>query len=475
MERQKIYDVGIIGAGVVGASIFNKLTRIGKKCFMLDKASDVATGASKANSGCIHAGYDPMPGSLMAKLNVRGHKLYPKICKRLNVDLKKVGALVVGKDKEMVKILYDRGIKNGVNVEILNKTQIHKMVPSLKSDISTALYAKDAYIISPYRFNVALTDDGILNGGKVFLEEDIKSIKKEKGYFKIKTQKGTYCAKQIVNSTGAGYNDVAKIIGSEEYPIELKVGEYYVFDKNSDLGVPCTLFPLPTKEGKGVLINPTVDGNYLVGPTSLPSDGLATVSMNGLNDIREKIKLMVDDLNYRNVIREFSGIRAISGKDFIIEKSKKVDGVINLAGICSPGLSAAPAIAEMVVELLGYKNKEKENLKEYKPFVLFKDMPKKEQDRLSKKDKNYCSIACKCENITRGDIIASLNRPLKVHSVDAIKRRTNAGMGRCQGGFCFTKVVTEISKQRKIKLEDVLKENRGSNIVLGNIREVKHD
>lgn len=470
----KTFDCLIIGGGIVGASILNKLTRVGKKCLLLDKASDVATGATKANSGLVHAGYDPKPNTLKAKLNVRGNKLFPKICKRLGVKINICGALVVGDDKQKIEELYDRGIQNKVKVEILNKTQLHSKVKNLSKDLSCALYAPDAAIVSPYLFTISLVEESIINGAKVSLEEDIKKIEKQGEIFVVETNKGCYYSKIIINSAGAGYNEIARLLGSEQKKIEFRRGEYFVFDKTADMNVPCTIFPLPTELGKGVLITPTIDGNYLVGPTSAESDKKTVVTYDGLNEIKRKAKLIFPDINFRHAIREFSGIRTICGDDFVIEKSKKVENVINLAGICSPGLSSAPAIAEEVLKLLNFSLKEKPNLKKIEPYVMFKDMPKAKQ-KLLLKDKNYREIVCKCEQITKGDVLNVLNRPLKIYSVDAVKRRTNAGMGRCQGGFCFTKVVLAISQARKIGYEKVLKENRGSEVAIGEIREVSDD
>ena len=475
MKNQTVFDCIIVGGGVVGASIFNKLVRIGKKCLLLDKASDVATGASKANSGLVHAGYDPAPGTLKAKLNVRGNHLYPKICKRLGIKLHKCGALVVGDDETKVRALFERGKANGVYVEIWNREQILQKVPNIADHITVALYARDAYVVSPYLFTISLVDEGILNGGKVSLEEDLVSVEKNDDVFEVVTKKGRYYAYHIVNSAGSGYNDVAKILHTEEEKIELRRGEYFVFDKDTDLNVPCTIFPLPTKLGKGVLVTPTIDGNFLVGPTSEECDGSTATTSEGLADIKAKSSMIITNLNFRDAIREFAGIRTICGDDFVIEKSKKVDGVINLAGICSPGLSSAPAIAEMVTKLLGYKETEKENLKTLPSYTLFKDLPKSKQKELALKDKNFSTIVCKCEKITKGDVLQALNRPLKINSVDGIKRRTNAGMGRCQGGFCFSQVVKTIAEKRKIPFEVVKKENRGSEVCIGNIREVNHD
>ena len=468
-----IYDSIIIGGGVVGTAIFNKLVRIGKKVALIDKASDVSTGASKANSGLVHAGYDPEPGTLKAKLNVRGSELFPKLTKRLHVPYKRTGALVVGDNKEMIERLYERGKRNGVKeLSILTREEILKLVPDLKDGNNYALYAKTAGIVSPYLLTIALADEGVLNGGKIFLEEDIKKVEREGEIFKVVTKKNTFLAKNIINSAGAGYNEVAKLLKSEEYPLTFRRGEYFVFSSTAPLDVPCTIFPLPTKLGKGVLITPTVDGNFLIGPTSEDGEDITKTTDSGLNDIKKKAGLILNNINFKNAIREFSGVRVISGDDFIIEKSQKQPGIINLAGICSPGLSSAPAIAEYVVELLGYDLKEKENLKELKDYTLLKNLPLNKQKELIKGNPDYGEVVCKCEKITKGDILSALNRPLKVRSVDGIKRRTNAGMGGCQGGFCFTKVVNLILKSRKIKYEEVLKENRGSEVAVGNIREV---
>ena len=471
----KTYDCVVIGGGVVGASIFNKLVRLGKSVALLDKASDVSTGASKANSGIVHAGYDPMPNTLKAKLNVEGSQIFPKLCKRLNVPIKNCGALVVGDDMEKIKNLYERGKQNGVKkLEILNRDKIKQLVPDISDSISCALYAKISCIVSPYLFTINLCEEGIINGGEVFLEEDIESVKKVKG-FVIKTKRNTFFAKNIINSAGAGYNDIAKILGSEEYEIQFRRGEYFVFSKTSSLNVPCTIFPLPTKKGKGVLITPTVDGNFLVGPTSERCENETVTTDLGLNDIKEKAKNILPNINFKNAIREFSGIRTICGEDFIIEKSKKVKNVINIAGICSPGLSSAPAIANMVASLLGYSLEERKNLKRLKEIKLLKDYDEETQNEMIRQNKDYGEIVCKCEKITKGDVINTLNRPLKIRSVDGVKRRTNAGMGICQGGFCFTKVVNLIKDVRNIKYEEVLKENRGSEVAYGNIREVKNE
>lgn len=465
----KDFDYIVIGAGVVGASIFNQLALMGHRCLLIDKACDVATGASKANSGLIHAGFDAPEGSLKAKLNVEGNRLYPQICKRLGLPLKKIGALVVGDDYNQVEKLYQRGITNGVkNLHILSREQLLNLEPNLAPNITCGLYAKDSYIISPYLLTICLTEEAIINGGEVWLDTQVQKLQQKDKYV-LQTSSGVACAKNIINCAGAGYNQIAKILGTEQKKLSFRRGEYYVLDSTQKNLVGHTIFPLPTQKGKGILITPTIDGNILVGPTSEPSDDIAKTTQAGLSEIKEKQKLLINNVNLKTTIRIFSGIRVSCGADFVIEKSAKRPNIINVAGICSPGLSSAPAIAQMVAKLLNCEDK---NIlaKRLKPYFLFKDLPKQEQIKLIEKNSNYGKIVCKCENITAGDIVFALKRPLKVVSTDGIKRRVRAGMGRCQGGFCLDGVISLIAQQNKIKPEDVLKENSGSNHIISDIR-----
>lgn len=466
----KIFDCIVIGGGVVGANIFNSLVKSGYDCLLIDKASDVSTGASKANSGLIHAGFDAPQGSLKAKLNVEGNKMYPQICKRLGLPLKKIGALVVGDDEQQVQTLFHRGIANGVReLEVLNREELLKLEPHLQSDITCGLYAKSAYIISPYLLTICLIEEGVVNGGQVLLDTYAKQVKKQQ-HFVLETNNGTIFAKKIVNCAGAGYNDVAAVLGTEQFDIQFRRGEYYVLDSSQFGLVNHTIFPLPSKKGKGVLITPTIDGNILVGPTSTQSEYSTKTTSDGLTEIKQKSSQLVDNINLKTTIRTFAGVRAICGNDFVIENSKIDHDIINICGICSPGLSSAPAIAKMVVGLLGYEYNPIKRDKKIQPYLLFKDMPTSDQNAIIQKDKNYGKIICKCENITAGDILFALNRPLKVVSTDGIKRRVRAGMGRCQGGFCLDGVIELISKHNKVDKSMVLKENKGSNHIISDIR-----
>lgn len=464
------YDVLIVGAGVVGCCLASDLARSGYSVAVIDKANDVATGASKANSGLIHAGFDAEPGTLKARLNVEGNQMYPELAARLGVKLKKTGAIVVGNDPTAVKTLYDRGITNGVkNLEICLREKLTKLCPRLNPGITVGLYAKDAYIVSPYLVTICLAEESIVNGASFLLNTQIKNCKFVNGIYEITTTSGHLSAKHIINSAGAGYNDVAKMLGSEKYKIEFRRGEYYVLDSTQSSITNITIFPLPSAAGKGVLVTPTIDGNILVGPTSYESDDSTKTTADGLDLVRQKSSGLID-VNLRTSIRQFAGVRTIVGHDFVIEKSKKQSGIINIAGICSPGLSSAPAISKYVFSLLGFNYNPSKKAKKIKPYFLLKDLPTSEINSLIVKNKAYGRIICKCENITEGDILFALNRPLKINSVDGVKRRVRAGMGRCQGGFCKLPVAEIIAKHNNVPLEEVLKENKGSEIFVYPIR-----
>lgn len=468
---EKIYDVLIFGAGVVGTCLATDLARSGYSVCLVDKASDVSTGASKANSGLVHAGFDAKPGTLKAKLNVEGNKMYPSLCKRLGLKLRKLGAVVIGNNTQTVKELYNRGITNGVkNLFVLSREELIKILPNITENVTCGLLAKDAYVVCPYLLTICMAEEAILNGATVLLEFDAKKIRKNNGIFEISDGKTTVFAKKVINSAGAGVNDVAKLLKTETYPIVFKRGEYFVLEQSEAHIAPVTVFPLPEKGSKGILITQTLDGNILVGPTSYESDDSTKTTREGLNLVAEKSGLLLSNVNLRKSIRQFSGVRTICGDDFVIEQSKIDNDVLTLAGICSPGLSSAPAISKYAIEKMGLIYNPTIKNKQIEPYFLFKDLKNAEKNQLLSKDHTYGELVCKCENITKGDILNALDRPLKIHSVDGIKRRVRAGMGRCQGGFCSIPVAEIIAKTRKIPLEEVLKENKNSNVFTYPIR-----
>lgn len=463
---QNVFDVAVFGGGVVGASIFNKIVRCGKNAILLE-LNDLASGESKANSGIVHAGFDAKPETLKAKYNVLGSKLYPELSRRLGVPYKQIGAYVLGNDFNVIQELYFRGLKNGIHKEdlqILEKEELKQKIPNLNDEIKYGLFAKNSAIVNPYLLTICLAEEAVINGGvcKTFFKTE--TIKHNGKHFEIYGNGNVFFAKQIVNACGYGYNQLAKILGTEQYKIEFRRGEYYVLDNTEKNLVTSTIFPLPTNHGKGILITPTADGNILVGPTSENSENITKTTASGLASIKKKANTLINNVNLKKAIRVFSGIRTIVGEDFVVEKSKINPNVINIAGICSPGLSSAPAIAIDVLTMLGIDNVETKTL-EIPFYMLAKDLSTENYNKLVKTDPRYGKIICKCEMITEGDIVNALHRPIPVKTIDGIKHRVRAGMGRCQGGFCMDKVAKIIAQENNIPLETVIKEYSGSEIM----------
>ncbi|MGN0961684.1 MAG: NAD(P)/FAD-dependent oxidoreductase [Christensenellales bacterium] len=465
-----IYDVAVIGGGVIGCAILNKLTRLNKKCILIEKGSDVAVGTTKANSGIVHAGFDAKEVTLKAKFNVRGAEIFPKLCEELSVPYINNGALVLGNDLNVVKELFNRGIKNGVKeLEILNREEILKKIPSIKDNITCGLFAKTSAIVSPYKFAIALAEESVINGASVAFNYDTCRFEKKDDYYLLSNGSQEIFAKKIVIAVGAEHNKLTSILGTTEYDIKYRLGEYYLLDKGAmDIG-GYTIFPLPSKESKGVLISATVDGNVIVGPTStLVENNLTKTTSDGLKDIAIKANAMLNNVNLKKNIRVFSGVRTLVGDDFVIEKDAKNSDIINVTGICSPGLTASPAIAEYVAELLNFSGAEKTMKKRIEtPKICGKS--NEEINKLIASDNRFGKIVCRCEKVSEMEIVNAINSPLSPISLDGIKRRTRAGMGRCQGGFCFLKVMEIIAREKGISIDQVIKENKESRIIIGDI------
>lgn len=466
-----IYDVAIIGGGIVGTAVLNKLTRLGVSTVLIEMGGDVSVGTTKANSGLVHAGFDAKTGTLKAKLNKRGAELYPKLCKELHVPYINNSALVIGNDKSAIKELYDRGIANGIEgLEVLDRRQLLEKVPHISNGVTVGLLAKTASLVSPYKMAIALAEEAVINGARVVLNFETKSFVKEKECYKLTDGKEEIFAKKIVLAVGNSHNKVAKIFGAKEYPIEYRLGEYYLLEKGSVDTGGYTIFPLPSKFSKGILVTPTTAGNIIVGPTSVRVDNPSTVTTReGLKEIADKSMLTLNNVNLKKNIRVFSGVRCVVGDDFVIENDPNNGDIVNVTGICSPGLSSAPAIAEMVAEKLGYNGKEISKWKHLPERKHISNMSVAELNKLIKKDSHYGKIVCRCEMVSEGEIIEAINSPLKPTSIDGIKRRTRAGMGRCQGGFCFSRVMELIAKERGISIDEVIKENATSNVIVGDI------
>ena len=478
-------DVVIIGGGVIGTAIARELSRYRLDITLIEKEEDVAMGTSKGNSGIIHAGYDADFKTLKGQLNVKSNLQFDKLCRDLKIPFKRIGSLVVGFTKEdfnKLKDLKENGEKNGIkNLKIITDDELFKLEPNLNPQVKYALYAPAAGIISPYELTIALADNAVINGAKVLLETEVKDIRIENGQVcGLLTNRGLIEIRVIINAAGLYADEMAKGVG-ENFKIKPLKGEYQLFDKQWGNLVNHILFPIPTKLSKGILVAPTVHNNLLIGPNSYQveeKDDLATTKA-GIKEVYEEAKKLIPHLPHQDLVASFAGLRADveGGDDFIIEASKKIRGFINVAGIVSPGLSSAPAIAEMVSDILkevaqkiypqlelNYKNNFTETLPAQPRFTDYVDKIEKWQE-IIEKDSDYGEIICRCEKVSKGEIIRAIHRPVPAKSLDAIKRRTRAGMGRCQGGFCSPRVLRILSEELKISPLRITKKGPGSEVL----------
>lgn len=461
-----MYDVLIIGAGVIGGSIFRELTKYNLKVSVLEKENDVSMGTTKANSAIIHAGFDPDPESVVAKYNVRGNEMYEGLCKELDVPFKRNGAMVVAFAEEnmaTLETLYKKGVKMGVKgLRLLNKEETLKKEPDLNDTVVGALYAPTSGIVCPFQYTIALFENAVSNGGELYLDSEVVSIEKNDGIFFVKTKDGKeFKARYVVNSAGVYADEVHNMIAKEKFSIRPRTGEYIVFDKSQGRLFNSTIFPCPSKMGKGILVSPTVHGNLFIGPNAVDIDDKENKSTTqlGLDEIKKAANITTSKINYRESIRNFAGLRAISSTgDFIIEENDDEKGFIDVAGIKSPGLTCAPAIAEDVVKILkeaGLDLERKTNFISRRKQVRFMDLSVDERNELIKENPQYGNIVCRCESITEGEIVDAINRSFGQISIDGVKRRCRPGMGRCQGGFCSPKVLDIIAREKNISKEDV--------------------
>ncbi|NEZ46953.1 NAD(P)/FAD-dependent oxidoreductase [Clostridium niameyense] len=471
-----MFDVTIIGSGVTGSAIARELSKYNLKTCVIEKEIDVACGTSKANSGIVHAGEDPFPGTLKAKMNVRGNKIFDKLQEELDFPFKRNESLVLCFDEGDIGKLEQlrlRGIENGVpdTMEILNREETLKLEPNLSDKVVAALRLPTGAIVCPYEFNIALAENAAMNGVEFKLGTEVLNIEKSEDKYIIKTNKEDVKTKIIINAAGVFGDKINNMVSEEKYKITARKGEYLLFDKAVGNTVSRTIFQLPTKMGKGILVTPTVDGNLLLGPTSLDIDDKENVSTTreGLDTIMEKAKLSINEIPMRQVITSFAGLRAHEKNgDFIIEEAKDSQNFINVIGIESPGLTSAPAIgeyvAQMVVEKLNpLKNENFNPIR--KDIPRFREMTNEERKDLIAKDANYGKIVCRCETVTEGEIRNAIRRTLGATTLDGVKRRTRAGMGRCQSGFCSNRIVEILAEELEIKRKEVTKFGGHSNIL----------
>jgi len=478
-------DIVIIGGGVIGASIARELSKYSLNIILIEKEDDVAMGTSKGNSGIIHAGYNDDFKTLKGELNIKSNPKFDTLCTDLKISFKRIGSLVIGFSEEDFRKLIElkeNGEENGLkSLEIINGNKLFELEPNLNPQAKYALYAPTAGIISPYKFTIALADNAVINGVKVLLETEAKDIRiKERQVCGVFTNRGLIETRVIINAAGLYADEIAKSAG-DNFKINPLKGEYQLFDKQWGNLVNHILFPIPTKLSKGILVTPTVHGNLLIGPNSCrvkEKDDPATTK-SGIKEVYEGARKLIPHLPHQDLINSFAGLRAdIEGKDdFIIEASKKIRGFINVAGIESPGLSSAPAIAEMASGILkevakeispqlelNYKDDFVETLVEQPKFANYLDKTGEWQE-IAGKDADYGEIICRCEKVSKGEMLRAIRQPLPARSLDAIKRRIRVGMGRCQGGFCSPKVLKILSEELKISPLKITKKGMGSEIL----------
>lgn len=472
-----MYDVIIIGAGVCGSAIARELSAWNLKIAVMDRNSDVCEGTSKANSGIVHSGYDAKPGSLKAKMNLKGNQMMEALSKELDFPFQRIGSLTLAFDvngRGELERLLQQGQENGVEgLRILDQMELQQREPEISPNAIAALYAPTAGVVCPFMLTIALAENAIANGVDFFLENQVYAVRKERNAYALDTEKGLFQAKVVVNAAGVYADFFHNMVSKKPITIIPRKGEYCLFDKKAGMLVHHTIFQLPTQYGKGVLVTPTVHGNLMIGPTANDiedKDNLETTT-EGLTETIQKATLSVENLPMKQIITSFAGLRAheVQG-DFIIGEVEDAQGFFDVAGIESPGLTCSPAIGQYVAKLIVSKlNPSKsEHFYSHREGILRTiEVIEEQRTSLIEKNPSYGTVICRCESVSEAEIVEAIKRCPGPVTLDAIKRRTRAGMGRCQSGFCMPKVMDIISKETHIPKEKITKKGRDTYILEG--------
>ena len=471
-----MFDCVVIGAGVVGGLVARELTKYNLKVCILEKMSDVAMGATRANSAIVHAGFDAKEGTLKAKLNVRGSQMMKSVCDELGVKYKRNGSLVVGfnsEDEATLHSLIERGKTNGVDgLSFLTRDEILALEPNIGEGVTCALRAETGAIVCPYELCMAAVGNAMDNGAELKLDFEVKSIEKSGDVYRISSDNDTVEAKLVINCAGVYSDEIASLVGDVSFSVRPRRGEYMLLDKECGSLVGHTVFRCPSKMGKGVLVSPTVDGNLLLGPTAEDIDDKNDTSTTqaGLKHLSALARQQVQGINFGKVITSFTGLRSTgSTGDFII--NSPIKGFINCAGIESPGLTSAPAIAEYVVEMLKKDGCELLPNESFngtrRPMHYFREATFEEKNEIIKNNPDFAHVICRCETVTAGEIIEAIRTNPKPTNIDGIKRRTRASMGRCQGGFCTPYMVELLAREMGVPVTEITKSGAGSYINVG--------
>ncbi len=475
------FDVAIIGAGVTGGMLARELSRYNLSVCLLEKENDVAMGASRANSGIIHGGYDPEPGTLKAKMNTLGIGLLYEAAKELNVHYQNNGSLVcafgTAQEEAALEELYSRSFENGIDcVKLLSGDEARALEPNLSMQVSKALYVPNAGIICPYDLTIAAIGNAMDNG--VALKRNFEAVKIEKnGAFTVTSAEGeTVECDYLINCAGGYADKIAQLAGDGFFTILPRAGEYMLLDKAEGSRVKHTIFQVPSAEGKGILVTPTVDGNLLTGPTATLVSGpdSTETTQEGLAQVAKLAAKSVPSVNFRQVITSFSGVRSSEKHgDFIIQASEKVENLVHVAAIDSPGLTSCVAIAKRAVEILknlGLPLEQKADWDGHRENTrAFREMSDEEKNAYIKQHPAYGKIVCRCETVSEGEMRDAIRRNPPVFDIDGVKRRTRGGMGRCQGGFCSPYVMKLIAQEQGMAMETVTKSGKGSNPLTGKL------
>lgn len=465
-----MYDVIIIGAGVIGSSVARELSKYKLNIIVLEKENDVCEGTTSANSAIIHSGYDPEPNSKKAYYNVLGNQMYTDICNDLDVSFQRNGSITIAIDDEEVKILddlYERAKLNNVEVRLLSQEELFKMEPNITKKALKGLYAPTAGIINPFELNVALMENAMDNGVELSLNDEVLDIHYCNSAYEVYTNKGIYKAQYVINASGVYTDFINDKVNNHYFDIKARKGEYFVLDHFDNNFIKHTLFNVPSSKGKGVIVAPTTSNNYIVGPSSefVESKDDISTDFYTLKEVKNAATNLVDYIDYSKQIRQFAGLRAVSStKDFIIDSPK--EGFINIAGIQSPGLTAAPAIAVDVAKFV--KNKEineKFNPKR-RPMIRMKNLTDFEKNEMITRDSRFGNIVCRCEKISEGEIVDIIHRNCGATTVKGVKKRVRPGFGKCQGGFCESYVLKILSRELDKNILDIEYGKKGSNILL---------
>lgn len=466
-----MYDIIIIGAGIVGTILAKDLSQFHCKVALLDKENDVANGATNANSAIIHTGYDPEDNTLKAKLNVEGARMYESLCEDLHCKYKIVGAFIVACGEEEEKhldVLADRAKRRNIPFEWLSGDQAREKEKNLSSSVTKALNFYTTAVVYPWQIAEACAEVAVNNGVELLLNHEVIGINQSQDCYIVHTSSGDLETKMIINASGIYADQIHKMVSKEIiYEMKPKRGEYYVLDNDISF-VEHIIFPVPSKKGKGVLVVPTVYGNTLLGPNSELQDDTGT-SRDGLAYVKENIQKTMRNVPYQKVIRTFAGLRPSStSKDFIIEEV--IPNFIDVASIESPGLASAPAIAKYVIEKFVSKRitleKNHDATQTRKKPVVMCELNDEEKNEMIRKNPLFGKIICRCESISEQEIIDCIHKPVGARSIKGVKKRVRPGMGRCQGGFCEPYVLEILARELNLSPLEVLQDGQHSNVLL---------